>query len=178
LLELGALERIDADRIVHALVAPGTPVTQRVRENFGDGVIGEDGAVDRRRLADIVFADPERLRTLEAITHPAVRDSIRERLAELDGQDGVVVVDAVRLLQSDLLSLTEEVWVVTCAPRTQLQRLTETRHMMADEAHARMQAQPSFDHPRVARIFQNDGSRQELRQCLEDAWSSFIGSDQ
>jgi dephospho-CoA kinase len=174
LLDLGARERIDADHVVHALMAPGTATTRQIRDAFGDGVIAVDGSVDRRRLAAIVFRDAERLRALEAITHPAVRESIRTRLDQLCGQNGVVVVDAVRLLQSDLLPLVEEVWVVRCAPDAQLERLTTLRGMAPDDARARNEAQPCFDHPRVARVIDNSGSLADLRREVAAAWGSFV----
>jgi dephospho-CoA kinase len=173
LLELGAVERIDADRVVHGLMAAGTPVTARVRQAFGDEVIAADGSVDRRHLASIVFSDSRRLRALEAITHPAVRDAIHARLREQRGRDGVVVIDAVRLLQSDLLQLVDEVWVVTCPQQTQLARLTTTRRMTHSEALDRIRAQPSFEHSRVSRIIMNAGSREDLRRQVEAAWTSF-----
>src|SRR5947209_2132832 len=81
LLELGALERIDADRVVHGLMAPNSVTTKRVRETFGDGVMASDGSVDRSALASVVFSKPDRLRALEAIVHPAVREAIRSRIA-------------------------------------------------------------------------------------------------
>jgi len=157
-------------------MTPGTDTTSRIEDVFGKSVIAADGSVDRARLARQVFADHESLRRLESIVHPAVRRAIRGRLDSLDGEDGVVVIDAVRLLQSDLLSLVEQVWVVTCSRETQLQRLTTMRGMTSEDAERRLLAQPSFDHPRVSRVIENSGSQEDLRRRAKAAWESFLGA--
>jgi len=172
LLELGALERIDADRVVHTLMEPGTPTTGAIRGEFGDEILRPDGSVDRGRLGRLVFADAEALRRLEGIVHPAVRHSIRERLPQFEGRPGVLVVDAVKLLQSELLELCDGVWVVQCSAAAQLRRLTEIRHMTAEEAQGRLAAQPSFSSPRVTAVIENSGSMDELRQRVEEEWSA------
>jgi dephospho-CoA kinase len=155
----------------------GSAETDRISQIFGNAVIAADGSVNRRRLASVVFPDPSRLRALEAIVHPGVRDAIRERLARFQGSRGIIVVDAVRLLQSDLLSLVKEVWVVECLPDVQERRLTETREMSLSEARDRINAQPTFEHPRVSRVIPNSGSHDELRREVEAAWGSFVEAD-
>lgn len=170
LLRLGAVERIDADTVVHELMAPGTAVTAAITDTFGTGVLRDDGAVDRGALAAKVFADPAALRKLEAITHPAVRAEIRRHLEDLKEQDGIVIVDAVKLLQGDLLPLCDAVWVVRCPPVDQTRHLIAIRGMTAEAAGERIAAQPSFDHPRVARVIENSGSLDHLEKQIEAAW--------
>jgi dephospho-CoA kinase len=176
LLELGARERIDADRVVHALMELGQPLSGRIGEEFGPETIRPDGGVNRAALGRIVFQDPDKLRLLESLTHPAVREEIRSRLESLKGTSGVVVLDAVKLLQSPLLPLTDEVWVVTCDPEIERARLTGLRGMTDEDAESRMRAQPSFEHPRVTRFVKNNGSLMELRQTVERAWSALNSS--
>lgn len=170
LLELGALERIDADRVVHRLMEPGTEVTAQVARAFGQHVLLPDAGVNRQALGRIVFGDPAKLRRLEEITHPAVRREIRRRIESLAGTEGVVVVDAVKLLESDLLPLTDAVWMVQCAPDQQLLRLTQTRNMTAEDAAARIRAQPTFHHPAVTRVIQNNQTLMKLRENVAEAW--------
>jgi dephospho-CoA kinase len=172
LLELGALERIDADRVVHSLMSAGTTTTAQVRETFGNHVLAADGSVDRAALASIVFGDSDKLRRLEDIVHPAVRGAIRQRLIELGPKEGVVIVDAVRLLQSTLLDNVGDVWVVRCSPVEQRRRLLEIRNMMPSDVEGRLGAQPDFRHPRVTRVIENSGSLEDLRRAVEDAWRS------
>jgi dephospho-CoA kinase len=175
LLDLGALERIDADKLVHTLMAAGTATTEAVRQTFGADMVRSDGSVDRARLGRLVFADPDALRRLEEIVHPGVRRLVRERLRGFEGQTGIVVIDAVKLLQSELLELCDAVWVVQCSPDAQLQRLTEIRKMTEEEAQGRLAAQPDFAHPRVTRVIQNSGSLEELRNHVEEGWRSLEG---
>jgi dephospho-CoA kinase len=127
--------------------------------------------VDRAALARIVFADAVARTRLEAIVHPAVRRAIRQRIEELKGRRGIVVVDAVRLLQSDLLPLCDWVWVVRCDEGEQRRRLRENRGMDEESIEGRLAAQPSFDHPRVTRVIDNSGSVEELRRQVERMWS-------
>ena len=127
LLEMGVLERIDADLVVHDLLASDGPASRAVGAEFGPGVTRADGGVDRARLGELVFADPTALVRLERILHPAVRSVIRARVQELESRDGVIVIDAVKLLQSELLALADVVWVVRCRPEEQMQRLTEDK---------------------------------------------------
>lgn len=170
LLDLGALERIDADQVVHTLMEPGTPTSRQIEAEFGSEILRPNGRVDRPRLAEVVFADTGALRALERIVHPAVRQAIRARLEDLEGREGVVVVDAVRLLQSDLLPLCDAVWVVQCVRESQVERLTAIRKMTLKAAEGRLAAQPSFEHPRVTRVIQNSGSMDELREQVQTAW--------
>lgn len=170
LLRFGALERIDADTVVHELMAPATAVTAAIADTFGTDVLRDDGAVDRGALAAEVFADQAALQKLEAITHPAVRATIRRRLEALHGREGIVIVDAVKLLQGDLLPLCDAVWVVRCLPGEQTRRLITIRGMTAEAAGERIAAQPSFAHPRVTRVVENTGSLEHLEKQVEAAW--------
>lgn len=174
LLELGALARIDADAVVHRLYLPGTAVTTAIARAFGPSVLNPRGEVDRHALADVVFADPAARRRLETIVHPAVRVAIRRELSQFAGREGVVVVDAVRLLQSDLLSLCHGVWVVLCDPAEQERRLHVERGMSPEEITRRQTAMPLFDHPAVTSTIVNDGSLADLRQSVQVAWETFL----
>jgi dephospho-CoA kinase len=176
LLARGALERIDADALVHELQAVGTDVTREIAGAFGKDVLGVDGSVDRRKLGRIAFAEPEKLRLLESIVHPAVRELVRERIRSLAGNDGIVVVDAVKLLQSDLLPLVEEVWVVRCSPDVQRERLIRARELSRGESEARIRAQPRFEHPKVRTVIENSGTLEQLHASVESAWVQFTSA--
>jgi dephospho-CoA kinase len=168
LLEFGAVARIDADAVVHGLMRAGTPTSARIAERFGQEALDATGAVDRAALGRAVFADPDALRDLEAITHPDVRLEIRRRLERY--QDGVVVVDAVKLLQSDLLALCDAVWVVSCDPASEMRRLMHRNALIEDDARRRIDAMPSFEHAAVAVRIDNSGSMDDLRPRVRQAW--------
>ncbi len=172
LLRLGALSRIDADSVVHELMVVDTPANAAIQHRFGPNVIAEDGSVDRGQLGNLVFGDPAALRDLEAIVHPEVRAEIRRRVQSYANQAGVVVVDAVKLLQSDLLPLCEAVWVVHCEREVEMARLVEIRGLSPDAARHRLDAQPIFDSPAVTWVIDNSGSLTELEAQVHAAWEA------
>ena len=171
-------EVIDADRVVHELQRPGQPVWAAIREAFGTGVLAPDGALDRRALGAIVFADPAALARLESLTHPAVREWIEARVAA--SRAPVVVIDAIKLLESGLADGCDEVWVVTCPPEQQLARLMARNGFAEEEARRRIAAQPP-QAQKVARadlVIANDGTLEELRARVAAAWAALpIGRD-
>lgn len=167
LLEMGALRHIDADQVVHRLMAPGSPTSAEVAQTFGAGMLSADGSVDRAKLGALVFAEPESLVKLESLTHPAVREEISGEVESLRGSKGFVVLDAVKLLQSELLPLCDAVWVVRCDPDVQLNRLVADREKAEEEALDRIGAQPSFEHAAVTAVIDNSGSREALSRQVQ-----------
>ena len=172
--ELGA-ETIDADHVVHALMEPGQPVWEAVRDGFGPGVIAQDGRIDRRALAGIVFSDPAELLRLEEMTHPAVRVRIMAQVAEAATR-GVptVVIDAIKLFEGGLADHCDEVWVVTCDPAQQLARLMARNGFDETEARRRIDAQPP-QADKVARadvVIDNSGTLEATRVQVDAAWAS------
>ncbi|MER6095588.1 dephospho-CoA kinase [Streptomyces sp. NPDC001728] len=162
---------IDADRIAREVVEPGTPGLAAVVEAFGDGVLTGEGALDRPKLGSIVFADPDRLATLNAIVHPLVG----ARSAELEGRAGsgdVVVHDVPLLAENGLAPLYDLVVVVDASPETQLDRLVRLRGMAESEARNRMAAQVT----RARRlevadvVIDNDGPLDALEPQVRKVW--------
>lgn len=177
LLELGADVYIDADAAVHALYLPGQPLPPRLAEVFGPAILDPDGGVDRRALGAIVFANPERLRQLEAIVHPAVGADLLRRLSAL-GPAQIGVLDAVKLIESGYPALCDGVWIVTCPEETQFQRLVQIRGLSEEEARARLAAQPPIEAKLelATAVIHNDGSLDDLRRQVTEAWVKFKAS--
>ncbi|MFG2620088.1 dephospho-CoA kinase [Streptomyces sp. NPDC048507] len=162
---------VDADRIAREVVEPGTPGLAAVVAAFGEGVLTAGGALDRPKLGAVVFADPERLRTLNAIVHPLVgaRSAELERAA---GPDAIVVHDVPLLAENGLAPLYDLVVVVDAAPATQLARLTALRGMTEDEATARMAAQATREQRLAVAtlVIDNDGPLAELEPQVRAVW--------
>jgi len=177
LLELGATTYIDADIVVHELYLPGRALPPKLAAAFGPEVLDRDGGVDRRALGAIVFGNLERLRQLEAIVHPTVRDELVRRVRAL-GPDDLSVLDAVKLIESGYASFCQGLWIVTCPPELQLQRLIQTRGLTEEEARARLAAQPPIDAklPLATAVINNDGSLDDLRRQVTEAWGKFKAS--
>ena len=157
---------IDADQVARDVVAPGEPALDAVIARFGETFRQPDGSLDRAALGRLVFADPAALRDLEAITHPAVRPRIRAAIdrAEQDGAEAVVI-EAIRLVEGGLAEVCDEVWLVTCDPGVQRERLIG-RGATPDIADQRMAAQAGFAErvrPLATRVLDTSGSRQGTR---------------
>ncbi|MFJ6752996.1 dephospho-CoA kinase [Streptomyces sp. NPDC091266] len=162
---------VDADKIAREVVEPGTPGLEAVVEEFGDGVLTPDGTLDRPKLGQIVFADPAKLKALNAIVHPLVGT----RSAELEasaGPDAVVVHDVPLLTENGLAPLYDLVVVVDAAPQTQLDRLVRLRGMAEDEAKARMAAQATREQRLAAAdlVIDNDGPLVALEPQVREVW--------
>ncbi|WP_405695686.1 dephospho-CoA kinase [Streptomyces sp. NBC_01185] len=163
---------IDADRIAREVVEPGTPGLTAVVEAFGPGILRTDGSLDRSALGSIVFADPERLATLNALVHPLVgaRSAELERAA---GAGAVVVHDVPLLTENGLAPLYDLVVVVDAAPATQLDRLVRLRGMTESDARARMAAQATREERLAVAglVVDNDGPLEDLEPQVRALWS-------
>lgn len=177
LLELGLSTYIDADNVVHELYLPGQALPARLAEAFGPSVLDADGGVDRRALGAIVFNQPERLRQLESIVHPAVQEALLAKVRALPA-DAIGALDAIKLVESGYAPFCHGLWIVTCPEEIQLQRLTQQRGLSVEEARARLAAQPPIDAklPLATAVIHNDGSLDSLRQQVTDAWRAFVAS--
>ncbi|MCX4914073.1 MULTISPECIES: dephospho-CoA kinase [unclassified Streptomyces] len=174
LVEHGAV-LIDADRIAREVVEPGTPGLAAVVDAFGEDVLTAEGTLDRPRLGSIVFADPEKLATLNAIVHPLVGTRSRT-LEDAAPADAVVVHDVPLLAENGLAPLYDLVIVVDARPETQLDRLVRLRGMTEDDARARMAAQaPREKRLAVADIvIDNDVPLADLERRVADVWGDLV----
>ncbi len=176
LAERGA-EVIDADKLAHATMLPGTAVWDAIRRTFGQGVIARDGTIDRGRLGRIVFTDPGALAQLEAIVHPAVRVALEQRLRGLRRRrrpPRVVVIEAIKLLEAGLQEICDAVWLVVAPREVQIERLVRTRHLTPEEAAQRIDAQPPVEPKRekAAVVIANNGTLAGLRRAVQRAWET------
>lgn len=178
LAELGAYV-VDADAIAREVVEPGEPALVAIVEQFGDGVLHEDGSLDRAALAGIVFHDDRARAELEAITHPAIRERIAARMAEHAAaeQDAtgerVVVLDHPLLVETGLAASLEHVLVVTAPVELRVERLAEGRGIDPDDARARIATQASDDERAAAatHVVANDGDLDALEQRVRAVWA-------
>ena len=171
LAELGA-EVIDADALVHDLQRKGTPTYAAIVAEFGPGILRADGEIDRRALGAVVFADPTRLRALEAILHPAVLLESQRRISEAAAN--VVVYEAIKLIEAGRHTLCDAIWVVTAPRDVQIARLMRDRGLSEAEARQRIDAQPPPEEKlRYATVvIDNGGSLEATRAQVERAYAA------
>jgi dephospho-CoA kinase len=158
---------IDADEIAHALVAPGQQALAELVATFGMGILMADGQLDRRRLRNQVFANPELRKELEAILHPRVRAELERGSAAAPGP---YVLQAIPLLvESGNRASVDRILVVDVEEELQLQRVMARDASTRDEARAILAAQAS----RAARlnaaddVLTNHGSIADLRHEVD-----------
>ena len=155
---------LDADALAHQVLAKGGPGNAPVAKLFGEWVVAADGGINRARLGKLVFADPEALAALENIIHPLVSKGLDFLIAR--SRATVVVIEAIKLIESGWAQDVDALWVVHASEAVQIARLTEKRKMSPAEAKQRLAAQGAqADKLKAAKfIVDNSGS-------FDDAWA-------
>lgn len=171
LRELGA-KVIDADATVRQEQSRGTVGYSAIVQRFGTKVLGPDKEIDRAKLAEEVFADPQKLAELERIIHPRVIARTLEARSMLKDGD-VMVVEAIKLLDSPTRGICDQIWVVVAPREAMLERL-EGRGMARPEAEARLKHQRAEEDFRAAAdvVIENSGDREATREQVRRAWES------
>ncbi len=168
---------IDADDLTRDLMLPGTPVTEAILAEFGDGVRGPEGSLDRAALGRLVFADPERLAELESIVHPAVAKLERDAIWAADaGRPTAIALEAIKLVEVGHAPWCDDVWLVVCEPEAQLARLTG-RGMDETDARQRIAAQVGsmpLWRSAATRTIRTDGSREEVGVAVNAALDDLL----
>ncbi len=144
---------IDADKVGHAIYAPGGPAYNDMLGAFGHEIVGPDGTIDRKKLGPIVFADPEALKRLNSIVHPKMFTRMREMVQQLRGE-GVrdpVLVEAAILIEANWQPLFDEIWLVVASRERVIERIERDRTRADRSAHPRAtpgrRAPEAFDPP-------------------------------
>lgn len=171
--ELGA-EIIDADLVSREVQRKGTPAYKEVVAAFGPEILRPDGEIDRTKLGPLVFSDPAKLRRLEEIVHPAVL--AREDEIIQASPAPVVVIEAIKLIESGNYLRCDQVWVVTCNPEQQLERLMQTRSLSEEAALVRIRAQPpQSEKLKYAQVvIDASGPLDSTREQVLRAWDAFL----
>jgi len=175
--ELGA-QVIDADRVAHRVMQPGHPAYDAVIRTFGAGILDPGGVINRRKLGAIVFRDPAAMRLLEEAVHPAVVAEVDRRIAQ--ASEGVVVVEAIKLIESGMHRTYDSLWVVTAPRSVQIARLMENRGLTREEAVLRVDAQPPQTEKAALAdvVIVNDGSLDDLWAKVKEAWAKVAPNKQ
>lgn len=172
LRQLGA-RVVDIDAIARQVVAPGEPAWHEVVNWLGQPYLLADGNLDRRRVADLVFADREARARLEAITHPRIGEAV-ERAVATARQDGLaaLVLDVPLLFEAGWADRVDEVWVVYAADDARLARLQARDQLDRPAAEARFAAQLSLDEKvrRASVVIDNSKDIENTGRQVAAAW--------
>ena len=161
---------IDADALSHRAIAKGAPGYQPVIETFGKWIVNSDGQINRSKLGGLVFRDSEALNKLENIVHLLVGQAI-DLLVQRAGQR-VVVIEAIKLIESELRTTCDSIWVTYAPEEIQVERLMRKRHFSRDEAENRIHTQGAQSEKieRANIVIRNTGSYDELWKQVTTAW--------
>lgn len=171
---------IDADGLVHELYRDPA-FTDQIGHSFGTFVIGKDGVVDRKALGNLVFGNPHKMAKLEKIVHPAVTALRDQRLLDIKHSahpPEVLVLDAVKLVESGQYKICQAVWCLVVDRANQIDRLIHKRNLTHKEALLRIVVQPPSDKKNVQTdipiiYIDNNGTIEELVKTVERLWQEF-----
>ena len=172
LASLGAVP-VFADVVSRAVYEPGEAGHRAVVDAFGKDLLDSGGRIDRRALGARVFASEPERRKLEAAVWPVIAAAIEERLAEAEADGAPAgVVEAAVLFEAGWDSLVDEVWTVTAPKAVLIERVGARDGLSAEQVRARMRAQlpDSEKVKRADRVIVNDGTLEDLRKQVEEAW--------
>ena len=163
---------IDADVLARAAVAPGTSGLSAVANRFGREVLDASGALDRKKLAAIVFEDADARRDLERIIHPAVRRAIDHWFASLDQSQPFAIADIPLLYETGRDREFDAVIVTACAPETQLRRVMLRDSIGETEARQRIAAQLPIEDKitRASYVIRTDGTYEDTNRQVRDVY--------
>lgn len=168
-------DTIDADKVAHDVLT-FDQVKVAIRDTFGDKVFDADGAVMRKALGEIVFSRIDLLQKLEEITHPAIRQTIVERMQASTAS--VLIVEAIKLLEGPLHTYCDQIWVTFCSPYMQIERLKQYRGLSQVEAEMRVNAQPA-QHDKLLKadvVIDTNESLSATEAQFAAAWDNLHGT--
>jgi len=172
LAELGAVI-IDADKVGHEACKPDTEVWREVVAAFSRRILTPSGDIDRNKLGEIVFGNPEALSRLNQIMHPRMYNVVKAQIEDYRRQGvDVVVLEVILLIEAGWTSLVDEVWVTVAPEEAVVEHLKQQRGLNEEQIRARINSQLSAEervkHADV--VINNNCSLAELRTRVEELW--------
>jgi dephospho-CoA kinase len=162
---------LDADEICRSLVEPGKPAWQETVDLLGNGILKDDQTLDRRKIADIVFNDPEKKKALEAILHPRVMEEEHAIYKDIQKSDpgALIIIDAALLIESENYRKVDKVIVIACDEEIQLHRIMAKNTFSREDAERRLQQQmPLEEKIKFADyVLHNDSGLSDLKEKVE-----------
>lgn len=133
---------IDADTIAHRLVAPGQPALAQIRQTFGKALITAEGALDRKKMRDLIFSEGSAKHTLEAILHPLIYSTMQEQIAALQ-EAPYCIISVPLLFESKMEAIADRILVVDCPVEQQIERIKKRENMTLATIQAIIASQTS-----------------------------------
>lgn len=168
------IEIVDADIVARQVVEPGTPGLNAITEKFGPQVIQHDGTLDRAKLREIIFSQPESKTWLNQLLHPMIRKQMLDELTKVKSDYALLVIPL--MVENNLQSLADKILVVDVDEETQIQRTVERDKVDASQAKSILASQASREQ-RLAiadYVIKNDAKNQKLLSQITDLHQKFL----
>jgi len=178
-VELGA-RLVDADLLARQVVEPGKPAWGAIADHFGEGVLNPDRTLNREKLGEIIFRDPDERQVLNAITHPRIGAEMLDLIQRFQREGAaVVLIDAALLLESPATNWIRPVVVVTAEEEVRAERIMERDGLSREQALARIRSQMREDErkTRADYVIDNSGTLEELKRRVEEVWIELLSSE-
>ena len=161
---------VDADVISRRVAEKGSPVLESIKKEFGEGVLNDDGTLNRKALGILVFGSSDRLKKLNSLTHPAIVEEINKQINYyIDRGDRLCVLDAPLLIESGINGIADRVLLVYVDSNTQMERLMNRDGITEELAMKKISSQMSFEEKRryADYIIDNTGSLMKTKEQLK-----------
>ena len=168
---------LDADRIARELSEPGGGLHAEYVRHFGAEVLQSDGTLNRRRIGQIVFSDPQQKQWLDAVSHPAIRAELLRKLEQKRNEkQRLILLDIPLLFESGWDKMADKTCLVYVDESVQLQRLMKRDGYTRREAQDRIAAQMPLEEKkkRADYLIDNNGSLMDTVQQAEELWKEWI----
>ena len=168
---------IDCDKIAREIVEPGKPALEALVRAFGKEILCQDGSLNRKGLANIVFSNKEKLATMNDIMFTEIVATVKRELKmAAERGEHLIFVDAPVLYEAGLADSVDEVWLVHTEEEVRIARVMERDGATLEEVKARMANQLSEEErmKRANRILNNNGTVEELKESVKRAMASVI----
>lgn len=173
LSEMYDAELLIADELGHVVMKKGTKCHEKIVKSFGKDILGSDGEIDRKKMADIIFKDNEARKRLDDIVHPEVIEYVAQYIDERKGMDGIIIFETAIMYECKCDQLCDEVWYVYVPADIRIKRLSDNRGYSVEKSRAIIanQKPDEFFTEKADRIIKNDGSFEELDKELRESFS-------
>lgn len=161
---------IDSDAISHELMKKGNAGYIEIVRKFGNDILDENGEINRKKMAECIFSNPEKKEMLEAILHPCIQNEIKE-FVKCHESEQVVVVEVPLLYEVGWVDYFTEIWSVVCNSDLLFERLEKFRGISKEDALARLKHQISQEEKeeKADVVLYNDSDKEHLRKQIEKA---------
>lgn len=173
---LGA-QVINADLVGHQAYLPHQNVWQEMVDTFGRGILGDNDEVDRRKLGEIVFSNPDAMKQLNGIVHPWMYRRMEQMIKEhRDSGASVVVLEAAILIEANWTPLVDQVWVVVATEDEVVRRLLTRNNLTEEQIRARIASQMSSDERRkhAQVVVDTNCTLEEVKEQVRRLWENHL----